>query len=207
MDDATSTPSVEPPGADNWQTVQRTTSWTKGLLQLASIQRLTSRVRRDDDSSTPDAKDARTGCQSRGRPWRPSVMRFGPVSGILGMVLALASIIASLGILAGSDGQSVSNWSVPPSTLLAIFTAVANLSMRYAALQGVVIAWWVRAMNGSTLAKLHWDWRSGTTLKGEIPTIRYYTKLTWGLRFRCLDSRTPYGPPGSRLRVFGRRGR
>lgn len=47
------------------------------------------------------------------------------------------------------------------STYLAIFTAIANLSMRYAAIQGVVIAWWVKATKGSSLARLHWDYRSG----------------------------------------------
>lgn len=91
------------------------------------------------------------------------------------------SLIASLGILIGSNGRAVDSWTIPPSTFvttfpsfwcttlltvpsfsyLAIFTALANLSVRYAAIQGVVIAWWLRAMNGSTLSKLHWDWRSG----------------------------------------------
>ena len=101
------------------------------------------------------------------RPWRPMLIRFGPLSGIFCMLLAIGSLIASLGILAGSDHQLVTHWSAPPSTYLAIFTAVANLSIRYAAVQGVVIAWWYRATKGSTLAKLHWDWRSGTTLRGK----------------------------------------
>lgn len=43
------------------------------------------------------------------------------------MLLALASIVASLGILAGSDGRNIENWTTPPSTYIALFTAVANL--------------------------------------------------------------------------------
>ena len=40
-------------------------------------------------------------------------------------------------------------------------------------MQGVVIAWWVRARRGSTLTKLHHDWRSGTTLRGALTAGRH----------------------------------
>lgn len=89
------------------------------------------------------------------------------------MFLAIACIVASLGILAASDNQLVTSWTTEPSTYLAIFTAIANLSMRYAAIQGVVLVWWTRALRGSTLSKLHWDWRSGTTLVGALTAGRY----------------------------------
>ena len=52
------------------------------------------------------------------------------------MLLALCSIIASLGVLAGSDRKPVDSWPTPPSTYLAILTALANLSIRYSACQG-----------------------------------------------------------------------
>jgi hypothetical protein len=125
-----------------------------------------------------------------GRAWRTTLVRFGPLSGIFCMALALASIIASLGILIGSNGQSINKWSAPPSTYLAILTAIANLSIRYACIQGrsqsrvlayvvanvvagVVVAWWWRASRGSTLAKLHNDWRAGTTIRGAIVSGRH----------------------------------
>ena len=106
------------------------------------------------------------------RPWRTTLIRFGPLSGIFAMLVAGASVVASLGVLAGSHGKSVDSWSAEPSIYLAIFTAIANLAMRYACIQGVVIAWWVRALRGSTIAKLHHDWRSGTTLRGAITAGR-----------------------------------
>lgn len=90
------------------------------------------------------------------RPWTTTLLQFGPLSGIFAMFLALASIVGALGILVGSNGQPVSSWSSPPSTYLAIFTAIANLSVRYSAIQGVTIAWWSRALKGSTLSKIHW---------------------------------------------------
>lgn len=95
------------------------------------------------------------------RPWKTICTRAGPLSGVLSMLLAIASILACLGVLESSDGAAVSSWGIQPSEYLAVFTAIANLAMRYACIQGVVIAWWTRAHRGSTLSRLHWDWRSG----------------------------------------------
>lgn len=58
------------------------------------------------------------------RAWRSSLLRFGPISGICSLALAIASLMASLGVLAGSDGQSVLLWKVPPSTWIAVFTGI-----------------------------------------------------------------------------------
>lgn len=102
------------------------------------------------------------------RLWRGSFSRAGPLSGLLSLLLSVLSLIASLGILLGSDKAPTKSWSTPPSTYLAVCTAVANLAIRYACIQGVVIAWWTRALRGSSFERLHWDWRSGTTLIGAI---------------------------------------
>src|ERR1700753_1421525 len=65
-------------------------------------------------------------------------------------------------------------------------TAIANLSMRYACIQGVVIAWWSRACRGSTLAQLHHDWRSGTTLRGALTAGRHMGLLGLACIFSIL---------------------
>jgi hypothetical protein len=86
------------------------------------------------------------------------------------MLVAIGSIIAALGILAGSDRMAVTEWVAPPATYLAVFTAVSNLAIRYACIQGVVIAWWYRATRrgGSSIEDLHYSWRAGTTVFGAI---------------------------------------
>ncbi|KAF2483167.1 hypothetical protein BDY17DRAFT_142652 [Neohortaea acidophila] len=117
-----------------------------------------------DSERSDDRPEART--------WRTSFLYFGPLSGIVAMLLAAASVVACLGVLAGSDGQSVDGWKTPPSTYIAIFTAIANMSMRYAAIQGVFIAWWRSASKGSTLARLETSWRSGFMLRGAITAGR-----------------------------------
>lgn len=61
------------------------------------------------------------------RPWKTGALRLDPLSGLFSMLVAIASIIVSLGILVGSDGAPISNWTLaPPSTYLAICTAIAN---------------------------------------------------------------------------------
>ncbi|KAF2484919.1 hypothetical protein BDY17DRAFT_93733 [Neohortaea acidophila] len=106
------------------------------------------------------------------QPWHSSWIRLGPLSGLFSLLLAAASLIASLGILVGSDGENVSSWKAPPSTYLAIFTAIANISIRYAVTQGVIITWWRRASKGSTIARLQSDWRAGTMLRGALTAGR-----------------------------------
>lgn len=75
-------------------------------------------------------------------PWKSHFFRLGPLSGIACLGLAALSMLVSLGILLGSQGTAVAEWSVEPSAILAICTAIANQAMRYAAFQGVMIAWW-----------------------------------------------------------------
>ena len=153
------------PGSDKSAAKQNIGSWKTKALQLPPVKRLFSAIE-DHHSVDPEASGPRT------RPWNTTLIRFGPLSGISCMLLAIASVFASLGILAGSNGAPVARWAAQRSTYLAICTAIANLAMRYACIQGVVIAWWVRASNGSNLAKLHEDWRSGTTIRGAISAGR-----------------------------------
>lgn len=88
------------------------------------------------------------------------------------MLMAVASILASLGVLIGSQGAPTSSWRAEPSIYIAAFTAIANLSVRYACVHGVVITWWTRAIRGSSVAKLHQDWRHGSTLHGALTAGR-----------------------------------
>ena len=124
--------------------------------------------------------------------WKPTWKRVGALSGLMSLLLAFASIFASLAILKTSDGAAINSWQYQvseqahqgdeffvgterycflkyadlvcqPSTFLAVVTAIANQAVRYAAIQGAVIAWWLRAIKGSTLAKLHYDWSMSDT--------------------------------------------
>ncbi len=44
--------------------------------------------------------------------------------------------------------------------------------MRYAAVQGIIIAWWTEACRGSTLEQLHRSWHAGFTVRGALAAGR-----------------------------------
>lgn len=106
--------------------------------------------------------------ESSPKSWTTKLLRIGPLIGIGSIILTILSMLVSLGILLGSRNAPVCTWTIPPSTYLAICTAVQNQAIRFAAFHGVAIAWWVKAIRGSTLARLHADWHSGTHLLGAI---------------------------------------
>jgi hypothetical protein len=53
---------------------------------------------------------------------------------------------------------------VSPSVILAILSAVANICLRFALAQGVVVAWWRKALRGGTLYGLSRYWESGDSI-------------------------------------------
>lgn len=89
-----------------------------------------------------------------------SLFRVGPLAGLAALALALLLLFASFTILMISDGQATDRWHEPwvPTVWLAIFTAVSNKLIAFAAIQGVVVSWWRRATRGATLKQLHTDW-------------------------------------------------
>jgi hypothetical protein len=128
----------------------------------------------DGSTYTPESPVATpAGYRNPPRPWKTTLLRAAPLSGIFALAVVLVNILVSFAILAASDGVAITSWTAAPSIYLAICVAITNLAMRYACLAGVTIAWWVRAIDGSTLAKLHYDWRSGTTLRGAILAGRH----------------------------------
>ena len=49
--------------------------------------------------------------------WRTSFFRLGPLSGIFAMIVALLALVASLGVLTGSNGQPADDWKASPAVL------------------------------------------------------------------------------------------
>lgn len=64
-------------------------------------------------------------------------------------------------ILHIADGAPAENWKISPTVWLVAFTAIGNKALAFAALQGAIITWWLRALHGSTIEKLHRDWSHG----------------------------------------------
>jgi hypothetical protein len=98
--------------------------------------------------------DFHNGNGNLGMAWEPKNFRRFPWSALFALFLAASATFACIGILVGSDGKIVEDWPVSPSVWLAILSATANASLRYALSEAVNIAWWTRALKGGTIREL-----------------------------------------------------
>ena len=97
-----------------------------GAFRIPFVRRIWSEVSEDPEKAPNGSIEASHST------WMTTVFRIGPLAGLFSMLTAISAMITSLGVLVGSNGRPVVNWSVPPSTYLAVLTAIANLGMRYA---------------------------------------------------------------------------
>ena len=98
--------------------------------------------------------------------WRPSILRIGSLTGLLALLFAFLQIFASYAVLKASDKKPITTWEYQPTVYLAILVAISNKALAFAAIQGVTVTFWLRALKGTTLGQLHRDWVRG------IPAIQ-----------------------------------
>ncbi|KAK3698987.1 hypothetical protein LTR37_016678 [Vermiconidia calcicola] len=97
--------------------------------------------------------------------WRPTLLRIAPL------------IIVWYAILKASDGDAVVNRKYQPTVYLAILTAISNKALSFAVVQGTVISWWLKAISGTTLQQMHWDWGNGLFLYKAVASGRHFNAL------------------------------
>lgn len=100
-----------------------------------------------------------------GSPWNPGFFRQLPITGALALFVVLLCAGADAVILYKSDGQEVESWKISPAVLLATLSAVANTCLQFARSEGVIIAWWRKALHGGTLYDLNRYWESGDSVR------------------------------------------
>lgn len=118
-------------------------------VELWTLPRRVFRKRRPERSPVED------------NPWKPSFKRTGPILGLTALGFILLSIPASALVLALSNGKPVDQWKVQPSVYISVLTGIGNKALGFATIQGAIITWWVKALKGTTLANLHYDWPIG----------------------------------------------
>lgn len=77
------------------------------------------------------------------------------------LLVALGSIGASVVIIVASNNRDVGSWKIQPSVLLGFLAPILNLALGTAFSVGVVITWWISAIDGASLAELHYIWDRG----------------------------------------------
>jgi hypothetical protein len=143
---------VSPVSSDHYNDIQRA-SWHKSMPAAGE----------DEVNSASSEKAIDTKLMAK-TTWKPKWSRVGPMLGLSALILTVLSIPAEFGILRASDGDLVSSWKYSPNVYLGILTAFTSKATSLAALQGAVVAWWLRAMRGTTLKQLHRDWAMGQNI-------------------------------------------
>jgi hypothetical protein len=133
-------------------------------------------VSSENSLKTPSIKSVHI--EPNGQPWNSGVVRRIPYSGALALLAVLLCAVADAIILWKSDGQAVQSWSVSPSVLLAILSALANVCLQYAHSQGVVIAWWRKALHGGKLEDLHHYWETGDGVWAAVTSGRGFNLVS-----------------------------
>ena len=77
------------------------------------------------------------------------------------LLVVLVCLGASISVIVASDSQIVDSWKVQPAVLLSILTSVSNSALGIAFSSAVVVTWWTSAVDGASLAQLHYIWDRG----------------------------------------------
>lgn len=104
--------------------------------------------------------------------WTAGKLRATPWMALVATFAFLSFAISSVVVLKVSDGQLVSSWRIPPTVFLALIAAGANASIHFVLSEGLRIAWWRKAMRGTTIGNLHRQWAFGDSLRASITAGR-----------------------------------
>jgi hypothetical protein len=125
----------------------------------------------DNDGDTEDGID-----------WKPGFREQFPWIGFSGFVLMLIATSAAVAFLATSNKERVKDWPftrfpIQPNVLVNIANQFQNLGLITFVTQGLAIAWWRRAMRGSSLSTLH---------RNHAYSYSFYSIITSGKHFNIV---------------------
>lgn len=133
----------------------------------------------------PDVKTAEIdndGDTEDGIDWKPGFREQFPWIGFSGFVLMLVATSAAVAFLATSNKERVKDWPftrfpIQPNVLVNIANQFQNLGLITFVTQGLAIAWWRRAMRGSSLSTLH---------RNHAYSYSFYSIITSGKHFNIV---------------------
>lgn len=73
------------------------------------------------------------------------------------LMIIVVCMVGSIVVLVTSDDVSQNSWpkKIAPNVILSGLNNVANIFFTVAIANGIAIAWWRRALKGSTIEQLH----------------------------------------------------
>lgn len=117
-----------------------------------------------------------------GIDWEPGFANQFPWIGFAGFITMVFATAMAVAILCNSNKKRVLDWpftkyTVQPNVVLNIANQVQNLGLITMIMQGLAIAWWRKALKGSSLKTLH---------RNHAYSISFYAIMTSGKHFNTI---------------------
>jgi hypothetical protein len=115
-------------------------------------------------------------------PWKTGFWRRFPVAGILCLMISITCTGAAITILMYSNGKSVTNPLVSgnrqPTVLIAYTSTLANACMSAALMEAILVSFWRRVLQGTTIPELHAHWASGQGVWDAVKAVGRWRTVT-----------------------------
>ncbi|UPX14085.1 uncharacterized protein EKO05_0004576 [Ascochyta rabiei] len=137
----------------------------------------------DSYNKGPDVETAEVGDDLEdGIDWRPGFRQQFPWIGFTGLVIILFATSMGVAVLGQSNSKRVKDWPftrfpIQPNVLINIANQFQNLGLITFISQGLAIAWWRKAMQGSSLSTLH---------RNHAYSYSFYSIVTSGKHFNIV---------------------
>ena len=129
-----------------------------------------SRSKDGYSSPTPSPEDTRL--------WRPTWFQPQVFAGMASLIVSVLAMLASLLVLLISNQQPVKSWKIQPTVYLAIASAIAAISLRFAKTRAAPISWWHHTLMGSKIRDLESHWEASQSFFGAVAGLRTATGMS-----------------------------
>lgn len=144
----------------------------------------TSTSSSDSYKKAPNVETAEVNDDSSddGIDWKPGFRQQFPWIGFLGFVIIIIATSMAVAVLGASNNERVKDWPfarfpIQPNVLINIANQFQNLGLITFISQGLAIAWWRKAMQGSSLGTLH---------RNHAYSYSFYSIMTSGKHFNIV---------------------
>ncbi|KAJ4384265.1 hypothetical protein N0V86_001112 [Didymella sp. IMI 355093] len=144
----------------------------------------TSTLSLDSYKKAPNVESAEVSDDSSddGIDWKPGFRQQFPWIGFSGFVIIIIATSMAVAVLGASNKERVKDWPftrfpIQPNVLINIANQFQNLGLITFISQGLAIAWWRKAMQGSSLSTLH---------RNHAYSYSFYSIITSGKHFNIV---------------------
>ncbi|KAK4579990.1 hypothetical protein LTR86_000192 [Recurvomyces mirabilis] len=111
--------------------------------------------------------------------WQPGWKARFPILGFGALVIVVLCAVADILVLHFSDQKSQTDWpkKIAPNVILSGLNSLSSICFSIAIGNGIAIAWWRRALKGSTIQDLHRSWSFSTSLKEVAVAGKYFNVI------------------------------